>query len=120
MQVHPIEEKTFLTSLFAPSTALITNKKTKQFTGIESRHNKLRRIPIGVQTVIQKCDISLILSIILNLGGGTSICRDMGMCHYFGYFFRVFPDFWVSFWVSFWLIPGFLGINFCEICFHLE
>ena len=43
-------------------------------------------------------------------GGGevTCICRDTGMCHYFGYFFGVapgflgtffglFPDFWVSF-----------------------
>ena len=41
-------------------------------------------------------------------GGVTSICRDMGMCHYFGYFFGgcsqsfgylfgLFPDFWVSF-----------------------
>ena len=40
-------------------------------------------------------------------GGGTCICRDTGMCHYFGYFlgcsrifgylFGLFPDFWVSF-----------------------
>ena len=41
-------------------------------------------------------------------GGVTCICRDMEMCHYFGYFygvapgflgtfFRLFPDFWVSF-----------------------
>ena len=40
--------------------------------------------------------------------GVTCICRDMGMCHYFGYFFGgcsqifgylfgLFPDFWVSF-----------------------
>ena len=41
-------------------------------------------------------------------GGVTYICRDMGMCHCFGYFFGgysrifgylfgLFPDFWVSF-----------------------
>ena len=41
-------------------------------------------------------------------GGVTCICRDTGMCHYFGYFFGgcswivgylfgLFPDFWVSF-----------------------
>ena len=30
-------------------------------------------------------------------GGVTCICHDMGMCHYFGYFFGLFPDFWVSF-----------------------
>ena len=40
--------------------------------------------------------------------GVTCICRDTGMCHYFGYclrvapgflgtFFGLFPDFWVSF-----------------------
>ena len=26
-------------------------------------------------------------------GGGTCICRDTGMCHYFGYFFGVAPGF---------------------------
>ena len=44
-------------------------------------------------------------------GGVTCICRDMGMCHYFGYFlggcsrifghhFWLFLDFWVSFLVK--------------------
>ena len=42
-------------------------------------------------------------------GGVTCICRDTGMCHYFGYFFGgLLPDFWVPFWA----IPGFLGIIF--------
>ena len=30
------------------------------------------------------------------------------MCHYFGYFFGLLPDFWVPFRA----IPGFLGIIF--------
>ena len=34
------------------------------------------------------------------------ICRDTGMCYYFGYLFGLFPDFWVSLWA----IPRFLGI----------
>ena len=40
-------------------------------------------------------------------GGVTCICRDTGMCHYFGYFFGLLPDFGVlfglfpDFWVSF-------------------
>ena len=42
--------------------------------------------------------------------GVTCLCRDAGMCHYFGYFFGVLQDFWVSFrsfpdfWVSFFLV----------------
>ena len=52
----------------------------------------------------------MFLGILSVLGGGgvTCICRDTGMCHYFGYFlgvapgflgiiFWLFPDFWVSF-----------------------
>ena len=38
----------------------------------------------------------------------TCICRDTGMCHYFGYFLGVLSDFGVLFWP----IPGFLGIIF--------
>ena len=42
-------------------------------------------------------------------GGGTCICRDTGMCHYFGYFFggcsRIFG-------YHFLAIPGFLGVIF--------
>ena len=36
-------------------------------------------------------------------GGGerTCICHDTGICHYFGYFLGVLPDFWVP--------PRFLG-----------
>ena len=30
------------------------------------------------------------------------------MCHYFGYFLELLPDFWVPFWA----IPGFLGVTF--------
>ena len=41
-------------------------------------------------------------------GGVTCICRDTGMCHYFGYFLGLFPDFWVPFWA----IPRFLGLIF--------
>ena len=39
------------------------------------------------------------------------MCRDTGMCHYFGYFFgQVLPDFWIlfglfpDFCVSFFLV----------------
>ena len=43
------------------------------------------------------------------LRGVTCICRDTGMCHYFGYFLGgLLPDFWVPFWA----ILGFLGIIF--------
>ena len=51
-------------------------------------------------------------------GGVTYICRDTRMCHYFGYFFAVLPNFWVPLWAipgfggTFWAIPGFLGIIF--------
>ena len=35
-----------------------------------------------------------VLSVFLSRGGGvTCICRDTGMCHYFGYFFGVAPGF---------------------------
>ena len=48
------------------------------------------------------------------LRGVTCICRDTGMCHYFGYFFGgcsqifgylfgLFPDFWVSFFGYSWI-----------------
>ena len=53
-------------------------------------------------------------------GGVTCICRDTGMCHYFGYFFRVAPGFLgnflgysLSFGYHSLVIPGFLGIIFC-------
>ena len=35
----------------------------------------------------------------------TCICRDTGMCHYFGYFFWGAPGFLDTFWAS----PGFFG-----------
>ena len=41
-------------------------------------------------------------------GGVTCICHDTGMCHYFGYFWGLPPDFWVPFWA----IPGFSGSFF--------
>ena len=47
------------------------------------------------------------------LGEVTSIHHDTGMCHYFGYFFRVLPDFGVSFW----LIPGFWVSFFVRLVF---
>ena len=60
-------------------------------------------------------------------GGVTCICRDMGMCHYFGYFFggcsRIFGylfELFRDFWVSFLAIPGFLGIIFDKIWFLSE
>ena len=39
--------------------------------------------------VVQKCNL-------VGLGGGglTSISRDMGICHYFGYIFWGAPVFW--------------------------
>ena len=47
------------------------------------------------------------------------ICRDTGMCHYFGYFFWVAPGFLGTvlgysriFGCYFLAIPGFLGIMF--------
>ena len=40
--------------------------------------------------------------------GGTSICRDIWMCHYFEYFFEGAA----GFLGIFWLIPRFLGIIF--------
>ena len=53
--------------------------------------------------------IQVSLCYILGGGGGvTCICHDTVMCHYFGYFVGVLPDFWVPFRD----IPGFLGINF--------
>ena len=54
-----------------------------------------------------------------NLGGVTCICHDTGMCHYFGYFIGLLPDFWVPFWaipvffgIIFLVIPRFLGVVF--------
>ena len=52
-------------------------------------------------------------------GGVTCICRDMGMCHYFGYFSGVALGFLGIFLgysrilgYHFLAIPGFLGIIF--------
>ena len=53
-------------------------------------------------------------------GGLTSICRDTGMCHYFGYFFWVNPRFFGTFLgysqilgIIFLAIPqGFVGVIF--------
>ena len=50
-------------------------------------------------------------------GGGSCICHDTGMCHYFGYYF------WGAhgFLGIFWIVPGFLGIIFLgEIFFFQE
>ena len=48
------------------------------------------------------------LELLFKPGGLTCICRDTGMCHYFGYFFGVAPRFLGTFLA----IPGFLGIIF--------
>ena len=52
-------------------------------------------------------------------GGVTCICRDTGMCHYFGYFSGVAPGFLGTFLgysrifgYNFLATPGFLGIIF--------
>ena len=47
------------------------------------------------------------------LRGATCICRDTRMCHYFVYFFRLLPNFWVPFWAY----SGFLGIIFFVVKF---
>ena len=40
-----------------------------------------------------------------DFSGVTYICRDTGMCHYFGDFFGLLPDFWVPIWAipDFWV-----------------
>ena len=48
------------------------------------------------------------LNLSLVAWGVICMFRDTGICHYFGYFLAVLPDFWVPFWA----IPRFVGIIF--------
>ena len=68
----------------------------------------------GINNINLKQSLSVTFAIIacflhINPGAITCICLDMGMCHYFGYFFggcsRIFG-------YLFGLFPGFLGIIF--------
>ena len=82
------------------------------------RNRVARQIAGGLQLVYALSKLSHNI-FGLALGGGgvvTCICLDMGMCHYFGYFFGVLPDFGVSFWI----VPGFLGIIFLVKLFVQE
>ena len=72
--------------------------------------NKLHLVLVRLMIIEEFLAKIVWLSVLFKqvLGRVTSICRDKGMCHYFGYFFEdasgflgiffgLCPDFWVSF-----------------------